>query len=106
MSEFVISRRGAILTASQLTAGFLIADSTFGSVEDPRQHGWRFCSACYLMFDGPNRDGVCSAGGQHQPAGFQFALYRMLTEETKKEPAPPQDKWRRCKKCASLFYNG
>ena len=106
MNEFLATRRAAIINASRLMTAPLVCDAVFGSVEDPRQHGWRFCSACSLMFHGPTQAGSCPAGGQHQPAGYQFALYKRLTEETQREPAPPQDKWRKCRNCASLFYNG
>jgi hypothetical protein len=99
-------RRVAMLITSQFVITSLFADAAFGSVEDPRQHGWRFCANCFLMFRGPDRAGACPAGGQHQPAGYQFAIHKRLTEDMLKEPARPQDKWRRCKNCSSLFYNG
>ena len=101
-----MTRREMILLTSPFVFTSLFSATAYGSVEDPRQHGWRFCKNCYLMFRGPDGAGTCPAGGQHQPAGYQFAIHKRLTEDLLKEPASPQDKWRKCKYCSSLFYNG
>ena len=106
MDSISLTRREVILASSQVVITSLFSSAAFASTEDPRQRGWRFCTACYSMFFGPEQAGVCPAGAAHQPAGYRFAIHKRLTEQSQQEQAPPQDKWRKCRKCYSLFYNG
>ena len=64
------------------------------------QADWRFCHKCHVMFfDGFPQKGVCSAGGGHEAAGFNF----VLPHDT---PGPGQDQWRFCHKCHVMFFDG
>ena len=88
MDSISITRREVILASSQVVITSLFSSAAFASTEDPRQKGWRFCTACYSMFFGPERAGVCPAGAGHQPAGYRFAIHKRLTEQSQQEQAP------------------
>ena len=65
----------------------------------PPQPNWRFCSKCNaLFFDGFPEKGVCSAGGSHGAAGFNF----LLPHDTDGDQA----NWRFCHKCNVMFFDG
>lgn len=68
----------------------------------PMQDQWRFCNKCSSMFfDGYPAKGICTAGGGHEAAGYNFAL---------PHDVPPnenaQDQWRFCNKCHVIFFDG
>ena len=58
MDSISITRREVILASSQVVITSLFSSAAFASTEDPRQRGWRFCTACYSMFFGPEQAGV------------------------------------------------
>jgi hypothetical protein len=79
-----------------------------------RQNGWRLCRKCAGMFFGwslvspkfgdvplPPFAGTCAAGGLHDQSGS--GDYWLATNS----PFDPgQPLWRRCNKCACMFYAG
>jgi hypothetical protein len=63
---------------------------------------WRFCVKCAGMFwEGVFRgaNGVCPAGGAHDPWGFDFLLAYNLPGTNQR-----QADWRLCHKCNGLFW--
>lgn len=64
------------------------------------QPGWRWCGACQgLFFGGNNSNGVCPAGGEHNPTGSGNYV---LTHNT--PDAPGQHGWNWCSACEGLFF--
>ncbi len=66
------------------------------------QTDWRYCSKCQsLFFNGYPQKGICSAGGQHSAAGYNFVLPHDAQGNDK-----AQTDWRFCGKCYDMFFDG
>jgi hypothetical protein len=74
--------------------------STVPYVESKDRPGWRNCKKCQVMFN-VEGENVCAAGGAHVQAGPQFRLPFGVPETPN-----AQTKWRMCKNCKAMFYNG
>jgi hypothetical protein len=62
---------------------------------------WHFCNKCQVMFSTDGDRTACAAGGKHVPQGYDFRLPFDV-------PGTPtaQTKWRSCRYCQTMFYNG
>jgi hypothetical protein len=54
-----------------------------------------------MFFNGFPFRGICSAGGSHQAAGFNFHLVHDVPDS-----ASAQGAWRFCHKCNAIFFDG
>ncbi|MFN0139928.1 MAG: serine hydrolase [Pyrinomonadaceae bacterium] len=66
---------------------------------------WRVCKKCQgLFFDAPGAKHCPASTKAHQ--GFSITYSLVKDSAFKEDPKKHQTKWRRCKKCQGLFFNG
>lgn len=63
--------------------------------------GWRYCGKCHSMFFHARDPGVCTDGKPHLAQGYNFVL-----PCDRAETPTAQRRWRRCRDCSVLFFNG
>ncbi|WP_051030176.1 hypothetical protein [Nocardia takedensis] len=83
---------------------FRLPNDKQGATPQTGQGKWRFCARCHGLFWAPDQRsaGVCSRGGEHEPAGWDFFLpndHQGATDQT------GQKDWRFCGKCNGLFFS-
>ncbi|WP_433679941.1 CAP domain-containing protein [Nocardia sp. CA-119907] len=104
------NRRDLLLGAAVAFAGLAVGGSIGSAAaraDTAGQPDWRFCGNCNgLFFSGANgnyyrQNQRCSAGGLHDPMGFNFVLPHDTAET-----ATAQKDWRFCGNCNGLFFSG
>ena len=92
---------------------YLISPLTWAQplVASCRTKEWRFCNKCQAMFYRNDGGGVCTDGKAHKAQGYNFDLPYYDSgpcrdASKKRETATAQPRWRCCKYCSVLFFDG
>jgi hypothetical protein len=75
-------------------------------VPKDHQDGWVPCRKCGLLFFSPEaKESNCPIGGAHE-IDVSSVVFHVATVRPGKEAGTFQDRWSKCRKCKSMFFDG